>query len=109
MGQQSPGAEEQGEQQPSDSTVTIQERMYGLKLVMNETRTLHWGSTIVVISAAPDDTLLSTIIQLKKAGRSVVLISIGESVPPMEQSGITVYNIDDEMILNELETLKIEN
>lgn len=89
--------------------VHLHEAMPIEKLVMNETRTLHWGSTIVVISAAPDDSLLSTLIQLKKVGRSVALISIGDSIPPLKQAGITVYNIDDEMILNELETLKIEN
>ena len=51
------------------------------RLLQNESRNLAWGSTILVISPVPTDELLSTLYNLKRGGRKVVLISVGGRVP----------------------------
>ena len=47
------------------------------KLVVTESRNLPWGSTMVVITAMPTESLLSVLFQMKRVGRKVVLITIG--------------------------------
>lgn len=78
------------------------------RLVMQESRTLPWGSTLVVISAMPTDTLYSTLLKMKRAGRTVALILVGGSEPAISQDGLTVYHIRDDVVWSDLETLSIE-
>ncbi len=77
------------------------------KLVVNESRNLPWGSTVVVVSAMPTDTLLSALLQMKRAGRQVALISVGGSEPPISHDGLTMYHVPDNVMWRELKTLSI--
>lgn len=77
------------------------------RLVQRESRSLPWGSTIVVISAMPTDTLLSTLVNMKRAGRSVTLIVVGGSEPSISKDGLTVYHIRDDVAWRELEMLSM--
>ncbi len=78
------------------------------KLVLNEGRNFPWGSTLVVISAMPTDSLFSILIKMKKAGRRVALILVGGSEPLISKDGLTVYHIRDNVLWRELEMLRIE-
>ncbi|MFH0768119.1 MAG: DUF58 domain-containing protein [Chloroflexota bacterium] len=78
------------------------------RLVLNESRNLPWGSTLVVISAKPTDSLFSTLAGMRRAGRSVALISVGSSEPVIRKDGLNVYYIRDNAVLSDLETLHIE-
>ncbi len=78
------------------------------KLVLNEGRNLPWGSTLVVISAMPTDSLFSTLIKMKKAGRRVALILVGGPEPSISTDGLTVYHIRNDVLWRELEKLCIE-
>jgi len=78
------------------------------RLVQQEGRNLPWGSTLVVISAMPTDTLFSTLVKMKRAGRRVALILVGGSEPPISKDGLTVYHIRDDVIWRDLETLRME-
>ncbi len=78
------------------------------RLVVHEGRKLHWGSTMVVISAMPTDTLLSTLLRMKRAGRRVVLILVGGSEPLISKDGLTVYHIRDDVLWHDLDTLHLK-
>ncbi len=78
------------------------------RLIVNEGRNLHWGSTLVVISAAPTDTLLSTLIKMKRAGRRVALIQVGGSEPLISNDGLAVYHVRDDVIWSDLESLSVK-
>ncbi|MFC1906226.1 DUF58 domain-containing protein [Chloroflexota bacterium] len=78
------------------------------KLVLNEGRNFPWGSTLVVISAMPTDSLFSTLIKMKKAGRKVALILVGSSESSISKDGLTVYHVRNDVLWRELEKLSIE-
>lgn len=88
--------------------VHASETMPIARLILNEGRNLPWGSTLAVISAMPTDSLFSTLIRMKKAGRRVALILVGGSEPLISKDGLTVYHIRDDVLWRELETLCIE-
>jgi uncharacterized protein (DUF58 family) len=76
------------------------------RLVPPESRHLPWGSTLVVLSAVPDDNLLGTLVRIKRAGRRVALVRIGGAASPVDH-GLPVHHISDDVIWSELEQLKI--
>jgi uncharacterized protein (DUF58 family) len=78
------------------------------RLIVNEGRNLHWGSTLVVISAAPTDSLLSTLLKMKRAGRRVALVQVGGAEPLISKDGLAVYHIRDDVIWSELESLSVK-
>ncbi len=77
------------------------------RLIHQEGRNLPWGSTLVVLSAAPDDTLLTTLVRMKRAGRSVALVQIGGIAPLIDQHGVPVHHVRDEVLWSELEQIRI--
>jgi hypothetical protein len=56
----------------------------------------------------PTDALLSTLLNMKRAGRSVALILVGGSEPSISTDGLTIYHIRDDVAWADLETLSIE-
>jgi len=69
---------------------------------------LPWGSTIVVISAQPDENLMATLLDLKRVGRSVTLIAVGSEVEEINDTHFPVYHVSDAVaweLINEI-TLK---
>ena len=65
--------------------------------IRKEAGNLPWGSTLVVITAQPADDLLSTLLDLKRAGRSVALIKVGGAVPEAGEGGLSIYHIADKV------------
>jgi hypothetical protein len=78
------------------------------KLVQNESQNLAWGSTIVVITAMPTDALYSTLLNIKRGGRRVVLIVVGGTEPSIMKDVLTVYHIKEDIAWRELEMLSIK-
>jgi len=78
------------------------------RFISQEGRSLPWGSTMVVITAAPTDALLSTLTQMKRAGRRVALVLVGGPEPSISNNGLTMYHIPDDIAWRELETLPIK-
>jgi uncharacterized protein (DUF58 family) len=66
------------------------------RYIRQEARNLPWGSTIVVISAQPSDEILAILLDLKRLGRSVALISIGGKAPEESTTGLPHYHVSDE-------------
>jgi len=77
------------------------------RLVRNESQNLAWGSTMVVITAMPTDALLSTLFNMRKGGRRVVLILIGGTRTAVSGESLTVYNIREDIPWRDMETLPI--
>ena len=71
-----------------------------VRYMRQEARGLPWGSTLLVISAQPDENLMAALLDLKRVGRSITLVTIGVSKEEQEkyQAGhITVFNVTDEV------------
>jgi uncharacterized protein (DUF58 family) len=65
--------------------------------VRQEAPGLPWGSTLLVISAQPNDDLLATLLDLKRAGRTVALVKVGGDMPEAGTRGLAVYHIKDDV------------
>ena len=66
------------------------------RFIREESRNLPWGSTLVAISAQPTNELKAILLDLKKAGRSVALITIGGE-EPVAEDGLNVYHVPDKL------------
>jgi len=76
------------------------------KVIQRESGGLSWGSTLLVVSAMPTDVLVATLFRMKRAGRRVVLVAVGEEFRE-DISGLSVYRVRDEVKWDELERLNI--
>ncbi len=77
------------------------------RFVSLESRNLPWGSTLVLITAVPTETLLATLLRMKRAGRRVALVIVGGSEMP-NLGGLPVYRISDDVPWREVETLSLQ-
>jgi hypothetical protein len=62
-------------------------------LLRAESPRIPLGATLVLVSAVVSDEILATLIQLKEAGRRVVLVSLAEEQPPADLRGIIVHHL----------------
>ncbi len=77
------------------------------RFVPLESRNLPWGSTLVLITAAPTEALLATLLRMKRVGRRVALVIIGgPEIPVLD--GLPVYRIADDVPWREVEKLKLQ-
>ena len=77
------------------------------RFVSLESRNLPWGSTLVLITAMPTESLLATLLRMKRVGRQVALVVIGGSKIP-RLDGLPVYRIPDDIPWREVETLSLQ-
>ncbi|MBI2851841.1 MAG: DUF58 domain-containing protein [Chloroflexi bacterium] len=77
------------------------------RFVQQESRNLPWGSSLVVIAAVPTDALLSTLLNMKRIGRRVVLLTVGgkEGLPGTD--GLTRYHIRGDLPWREMDSLSL--
>jgi uncharacterized protein (DUF58 family) len=68
---------------------------------------MPWGSTLVVISARPDEKLMETLLDLKRVGRSVTLIVIGREVEDVSAAHFPVYHVSDAVAWELIEEIKL--
>ena len=67
--------------------------------IREEASNLPWGSTLLVISAQPDENLLAALLDLRRVGRSVALVTIaGEKAKEQDALAghIPVFHVSDE-------------
>jgi uncharacterized protein (DUF58 family) len=76
-------------------------------LLGREGRSLPWGATLVVVTAAPGDTLLAALNRFKRAGRRVALILVGDGTPRLNPGGIPVYHVSDRVYWREVESMRL--
>ena len=61
---------------------------------------LPWGTTLLLITAQPDAGLMAALLDLKRVGRSVTLVTVGvteEALRDIRSGHIPVYNVSDEV------------
>ena len=76
-------------------------------LVLKEGSSLPWGSTVVVISAAPTEGLISSLEKVRRAGRVVALVVVGAQAPA-EKDGLGIYRIPDDVPWQNLEGISFK-
>ncbi len=62
-------------------------------LLLHESPRLPWGATLLVVTAIAHDDLLAALLDLRRAGRKVVLFTLAEQPPERLLPGITVYHL----------------
>ena len=77
------------------------------EMLIHESRNLPWGSTMVVITAAPTEPLLSALFRMKRVGRKVVLITIGEQ-EEINSNGLTTYHVNEDIGWEIMESLSLQ-
>jgi len=77
------------------------------RFISLESRNLPWGSTLVLITAMPTETLLATLLRMKRFGRRVALVIIGGPETP-SLDGLPTYRISDDVPWREVETLTLK-
>ena len=77
------------------------------KLIQRESSGLPWGSTMVIVTAALTDALLSTLFKMRRAGRMVALVLVGGPEPSLSKDGLTVYHIRDDVMWRDLEKVSL--
>ena len=77
------------------------------EVVIHESRNLPWGSTMVVITAVPTEPLLSALFRMKRVGRKVVLITIGEH-EAINSIGLATYHVSEDTGWEKMENLSLQ-
>jgi uncharacterized protein (DUF58 family) len=62
-------------------------------LLLHESPRLPWGATLLVVTAIAHDDLLAALLDLRRAGRKVVLFTLAEAPPERLLPGIQVYHL----------------
>jgi uncharacterized protein (DUF58 family) len=68
------------------------------RYIRQEARSLPWGSTVLVVSAQPDEVLMGALLDLKRLGRAVTLVTIGgtpEELEKIQTGRMPVFNVSD--------------
>ncbi len=69
-----------------------------VRYIRQEVGSLPWGSTLLVVSAQPDENMMATLLDLKRVGRSVTLVTVGgkeEEIQKIQTGRIPVFNVSD--------------
>ncbi len=64
-------------------------------LVAERSRALPWGTTILVVTATVDDAMATTLVRLRRAGRSVALVKIGGDGNAQRFGGVPTYVVSE--------------
>lgn len=62
-------------------------------LLLREAPRLPWGATLLVVTAIAHDGLLAALMDLRRAGRKVLLFTLAEEPPARLLPGIAVYHL----------------
>jgi len=65
------------------------------RFIAGESRLLPWGSSLMVISAAPSAELCAALIKMKRAGRKISLTRVGGEKTPQSHAGLKEYYVPD--------------
>ncbi|UCC17543.1 MAG: DUF58 domain-containing protein [Dehalococcoidales bacterium] len=87
--------------------VTAFEAMPITRLLQNESRNLSWGSTIMVVSSYVTDELLSVLYSMKRSGRKIVLVTIGDQTPVSSTGDLTVFNVSESVSWRDIDSLSL--
>jgi uncharacterized protein (DUF58 family) len=87
--------------------VTAFEAMPITRFLQNESRNLSWGTTIMVISSYVTDELLSTLYSMKRSGRKIVLVTVGDQTPVSSTDDLTVFNVSESISWRDIDSVSL--
>ena len=82
-----------------------------VRFLREEASTLPWGSTLLVISAQPDEKLMAALLDLRRVGRSVALVVVGGSAAEEWENlagHIPVYRVSDDIAWELVQKIGLE-
>jgi uncharacterized protein (DUF58 family) len=82
-----------------------------VRYMRQEAKSLPWGSTLLVISAQPDEALAAALLDLKRVGRSVTLVTIGankEVLDNLNTGRMPVFNVSDKFAWDVAEKIGLD-
>jgi uncharacterized protein (DUF58 family) len=68
-----------------------------VRYIRQQASSLPWGSTLLAISAQPDEQLMAALLDLKRVGRSVALVVVGSKVEDVSAVHFPVYHVSDDV------------
>jgi uncharacterized protein (DUF58 family) len=77
------------------------------KLLNQETRSLSWETTVVLITAAPTQEITAALKRLQRAGRRIALVQIGAKSSAVKIDGLLTYEVSEEVYRKNLDTLSV--
>lgn len=77
------------------------------RFLEREARTRAWSATILVISAILNNSLLTTLLHLRRAGRKVALITIGPDGASLRLPGVPTYRVSETQAWEEVQSLEV--
>ncbi len=78
------------------------------RLIQMEGKNLPWGSTMVVVTAVPTEELVSSLLELKRAGRQVALVIVGDGELTIHGDGLNTYRVHDDVTWRDIEKIRVE-
>jgi len=78
------------------------------RFVAMESRDLPWGSTVLVVTAAPSEALLATLLRMKRTGRSVVLVQVGGTEALSGRDGLPGFRVPDDIPWPDMDELVLQ-
>ena len=78
------------------------------RFIRREAGRLPMGSTMLVISAQPGEDLLAAMLDMKRKGRSTVLVKVGGQPPGVIADNLATYHVSDDVPWEVLEAINIK-
>ena len=78
------------------------------QILNREARNVHGAATLAVICAEPSESLLASLHRFRRAGRLVVLVTVGESQGDFSLGRIPVYHVSAQVYWRELESVQLD-
>jgi uncharacterized protein (DUF58 family) len=79
------------------------------QLLNREARKIHGVATLAVITAEPNERLLASLLRFRRAGRRVVLVTVGGQRGGFSPDGLPIYYVSDQVYWRELESVRLLN
>ena len=79
------------------------------RFIMQEGGSLPWGSTLVAVTAVPTSALVAALDTLRRAGRPVALVVIGEGAPEVSVDSLTVYHVPAEVAWEQVDEMGVSH
>ena len=77
------------------------------RMLSTEGRSLPWGASIVVVTAAPTGPLVGVMRRFKRAGRSVSLIQVRNTADTVVPRDVPTYFVSDQVYHQGAQSLEV--
>ena len=78
------------------------------QMVSERARSLPWGTTVIVVTAVPDEATIGALTSMRRTGWAVALVHIGGDSGSMPSTGIPVFTVSSAVAWQELEEVMLQ-